>query len=144
MPRPIIAPDSLFNWYANGRALGFQFTIYSNYYRNAPVSGLEKLVLKVDGKVIDPLYIHFCVNGKKFQPSELPLMFNEYWGMRTPAYIEVDQFDGLAPGPHEIDLTLLRHVGYIETPLCVIDNENTPHMYPTQNIGDKVTIWLQK
>ncbi len=46
--RPIIDPDSLFNLYANGYAVGFKFKIHQNRYRNVPLSCIEKIVLKVD------------------------------------------------------------------------------------------------
>lgn len=142
MNRKFIDSDSLHNFYANGRAMGYRFQVNNNRYRNIPVSCLENLRVFADGMEVDPVYIHFCVNGKKFQPSEMRDMYNEYWGMRTPAFIEVDQFDGLAYGQHEIEVKLLARHGYIEAPLCVIDNAAEPHMYPTANIGAKETLWL--
>lgn len=144
MPRPFMKPDSLCNLYANGRAVGYKFMIHNNRYRNVPVSCIEKLTIKVDGKPVDPLYVHFCINGKKLQPSELRDMYNEYWGMMNPAVIEIDQLDGLLSGPHEIEVKLLSRSGYIEAPLCVVDNEREPHMYPTQDSGGAATLWLQK
>ncbi len=142
MKRPLFQPDSLQNIYANGKAVGYKFTIYHNNYRNRALSCFEKFVLKVDGKRVDDCMIHFCVNGKKLLPTELPMLMCEYWGIRTPATIEVDQLGGLEYGQHEIDLVMMTKSGYIEAPLCVVDAENEPHMYFTSNAGGKETLWL--
>ena len=139
--RPVIEPESLKNFYANGKAVGYSFKVNQNRYRNKPVSCLEKFVLKVDGEVVDPVMIHFCLNEKKFMISELPDLYCEYWGMRTPAVIEVDQLGGLSYGQHEISLELLSRDAYMELPLCCTD-DSQPHMYPSADIGETATVWL--
>lgn len=95
MARKILKPDSLENFYAWGEAMGFRFQMYQNRYRNVPLSCIEKFDLKIDGTKIDNLYVHFCINGKKFQPKEMRDMYNEYWAMQEAATIEVDQIGGL-------------------------------------------------
>ena len=141
MSRPVIEPQSLRNFYANGKAVGYSFVINQNRYRNKPVSCIEQFIVTVDGEKVDPVMVHFCLNEKKFMISELPDLFCEYWGMKTPAVIEVDQLGGLTHGQHEVEVKILSRDGYMEMPLCCTD-DNEPHMYPTANIGDKATLWL--
>lgn len=143
MSRPVINPHSLKNFYANGKAVGFSFSINNNRYRNKPVSVLEKFVLTVDGEEIDPVLIHFCLKNKKFMVSELKDQYCEYWGMMTPAIIEVDQLGGLSDGKHTIKVKLLSRDGYMEMPLCCTDNDQ-PHMYPAADIGEEATLWLME
>ena len=143
MSRPVIEPYSLENFYANGKTVGFRFVINQNRYRNKPVSVIEKFVLKIDQEVIDPLLIHFCIRNKKFMISELKDQYCEYWGMKTPAVIEVDLLGGLSDGEHEIDLEILSRDAYMEMPLCCTD-DSEPHMYPAVDIGEKRKVWLMK
>ena len=144
MRRPFINPDSLENFYAFSEPMGFRFEINNNRYRNQPLSTVEKFVLKVDGKVIDPCLITFCLNGKKFAVWDLPKLEYEYWALQTPAVIEVDQIGGLSEGQHEIDVDLQMHVGYICSPFYITDVENQVHMYPANQFGETRTLWLQK
>lgn len=142
--RDVIDRFSLSNFYAWDEAMGFSFKVYYNRYRNVPLSCIEKLELAVDGKPIDPLYIHFCVNGKKFRPGELMDMYNEYWAMQEAAAIEVDQMGGLSGGEHEIKLYILGRVPYISVPFYVTDPETQPHTYRVSDFGETAVLSLQK
>ena len=140
--RPIIEPESLKNFYANCEAMGFQFVIHQNRYRNVPLSCIEKIVLKVDGKEIPQHMIHFCIGYKKLLPHEVADDYTDYWAFQTPVTIEVDQIGGLAYGQHEINLLMLAKSAYISSPFYVTDVENQPHTYPTGNIGATDTLWV--
>ena len=142
--RPIIDPDSLFNLYANGYAVGFKFKIFQNRYRNVPLSCIEKIVLKVDDVEIPSNMIHFCLGYKKLLPHEVADDYTDYWAFQDPVYIEVDQMGGLEYGyAHKIELFMLAKSAYISSPFYVTDVENQPHTYPTSNIGATDSLWVQ-
>lgn len=142
--RDIIDRYSLQNFYAWNEAMGFSFKVHYNRYRNVPLSCIEKLEVYVDGEKIDPLYVHFCINGKKIQPHELPDMYNEYWAMQDAAVIEVDQMGGLCEGDHEIRLYILGRVPYISVPFYVTDPKTQPHTYRVSDFGETAMLSLQK
>ncbi len=144
MARPIFKQGSLENFYAWGEPMGFRFQIFQNRYRNVPLSCIEKFELSVDGRKLDNLYVHFCLNGKKFQPKELRDMYNEYWAMQDAATIEVDQMGGLTEGEHEIEVYMTGRSAYIPCPFYVTDPENQPHTYRTSNIGGTDRLLLMK
>ena len=140
--RPIIAPESLFNFYAHGYPMGFRFAVHQNRYRNVPLSCIEKIVLKVDGKEIPSNMIHFCLGYKKYLPQEVADAYTDYWAFQDPAIIEVDQIGGLEYGEHEIELFMLAKSAYIGSPFYVTDVVNQPHTYPTSNIGATAKMWV--
>lgn len=140
--RPVIAPESLFNFYANGYPMGYRFKIYLGGYRNKPLSCIEKIVLKVDGEVVPSNMIHFCLGFKKYLPHEVSEATTDYWAVQDPAYIEVDQIGGLEYGEHEIELYMLAKSAYIGSPFYVTDVENQPHTYATSNIGGSAKMWV--
>ncbi|MBR2782500.1 MAG: hypothetical protein IKE00_04100 [Oscillospiraceae bacterium] len=140
--RPIIEPESLYNLYANGNKVGFKFQVHQNRYRNVPLSCIEKITLKVDGKEIPSNMIHFCLGYKKLLPHEVADDYTDYWAFQDTVTIEVDQLGGLEYGEHEIDLYMLGKSAYISRPFYVTDVVNQPHTYPTGNIGEKATLWV--
>ncbi len=124
--------------------MGFRFSMHQNRYRNVPLSCIEKLEVFVDGEKLDNLYVHFCLNGKKFQPKEIRDMYNEYWAMQDEAVIEVDQMGGLSEGEHEVEVYMVGRSAYIPAPFYVTDPDNQPHTYRTSNIGGKAVLRLMK
>ena len=142
--REVIDKNSLQNFYVWGEAMGFTFKMYYNRYRNVPLSCIEKFEVYVDGEQMDPLLVHLCINGKKFLPSDLPDMYNEYWAMQVPATVEVDKMGGLAAGEHEIRVYMLARAPYISVPFYVTDPETQPHTYRTSDFGGSGTLSLQK
>ena len=140
--RPVIAPESLFNLYANGNAVGFRFKIYLGGYRNKPLSCIEKLELRIDDKPLPANMIHFCLGFKKYLPHEVSDAYTDYWAVQDPAYIEVDQLGGLEYGEHKVELYMLAKSAYIGSPFYVTDVENQPHTYATSNIGGTAMMWV--
>jgi hypothetical protein len=89
----------------NGREVGFHLGVCLNYYRGLPVSCIENLELKVDGREIPPHLICVVINEKKFALDQLSGLHAEFWGIRKRIELEVYN-GGLEPGEHEVALTL--------------------------------------
>jgi hypothetical protein len=142
--RPIIKDASLENFYAWGEPMGYRFQIYQNRYRNVPLSCIEKFVLTVDGEEVPNIYVHFCLNGKKFMPKEIKDMYNEYWAMQDAATIEVDKIGGLSEGEHDIKVYMVGRSAYIPCPFYVTDPDHQPHTYRTGDIGGSARLALMR
>jgi len=131
-----ICEDGFGNIVVNGNAIGYTIRIRHNRYRSAILSCIEEFQLKVDGQVVDPLNITFCLNNKHFMISQLKDQYTEYWNILDKAELLVLKSGGLARGEHQIDLRLMIRIPYISSPWTY---GAKPHVY---NIHDNS--WFRK
>ena len=101
----VLREDGFYNMLLDGKLQGFNLDLRINYYRGLPLSSVQKLELTVDGKKIPQGLIVVEVNGKMFTVEELPDLYAEYWGIKTPAHLHVYN-GGLAEGEHEVSVHL--------------------------------------
>lgn len=113
----VICDNSLRSIIVNNSKIGFAFDIRLSYYRGLFLSCVDEFDLFVDGERINHQDITFCINGKMFPIEFLRECSSEFWGLTTPARIEVLKEKGLDIGDHQIDLTLMLRIPYMPIPL---------------------------
>lgn len=101
----VIRPDGFYNILLNRKQVGFNLDLRINYYRGLPLSCVQKLEVEVDGEKIPEHLMQFQLREKVFTISELPNMYREYWGSKTPAHLLIYNY-GLEPGEHDVNVTL--------------------------------------
>lgn len=112
----VLRPDSLRSLELADGANGFTLDVRMNYYRGQPVSAIEKLELVVDGELIPEQLILVEINDKLLPMNQVALAFTEHWSVKGVMRLNVFG-DGLAPGKHQVDLTLhLRNVSMMFGP----------------------------
>ncbi len=109
MDCPFLVEGSLQNRRIGDACTGYSFEITSFGYRGIWVSTIEDVTLKVDGEEIPKDQIILSVNGKKFLAPQLSELFAEFWHPLERAKIIVYKVGGLAPGEHEVEMSIRRH-----------------------------------
>lgn len=107
---------TLKNYYENGAVGGYQFDVRLAYYRGQYLSVIDELKVSVDGEEAPEDDVRFCVNGKQFAPWELREAYSEFWRIIDPAVVKVRRPGGLAPGEHDVKLTLMFRCPYLPIP----------------------------
>jgi hypothetical protein len=108
----ILTRGSLKNRRIGNACTGYSVGIDSLSYRGVWVSTIEDIVLKVDGEVVPKDDILFCVNNKRFLIANLKTLSEEFWYALDPGVITVNKVGGLAPGEHEIEITLSKRADF--------------------------------
>ncbi|MDR0642520.1 MAG: DUF6379 domain-containing protein [Treponema sp.] len=108
-----ICEDGFQNCSIGGKIHGYSLKLRMPKYRGIPLSCIEELHLKVDGIVVDPKDIDFCINNKRFKISELPVLYSEWWNVLDKAELYVEKKDGLQPGSHEVEVSMVRRETYM-------------------------------
>jgi len=128
----VICDDSLRTVHANGKPVGYAFDIRLSYYRGLFLSCVDQFALTVDGQAVNSQDITFGIHGKSIPVNFLSHCASEFWGLTEPASIEVTTAQGLEPGAHEIDLTLMLRIPYMPIPV----GDNLVYM-PLDSCGRK-------
>ena len=104
---------------------GFSFDARLNWYRALPLSSI-RLTVEVDGAPVDDEAITFSVDGETYRHAELASRDDRMWFVADPARVRVERPGGLAPGPHELSLSIATRIPYIPTrPPEVLVQEDT-------------------
>ena len=102
----VVCDNSLKNFWANGRKIGYQFDVRLSYYRGHFLSTIDEIGVKVDGVDVPTENISLCLDGKEYGVAELHDLVNVFWPIIEPATIKVFQPGGLSEGKHDVDFTL--------------------------------------
>lgn len=94
-----------------GKPVGFHFQIRIPNFRGNYLSCVEELQFTLDGNEIEEKDISMLLNDKRFNISELPQMYKEYWNVDDQAVIEVMREGGLS-GKHRIGVRMRLRYGY--------------------------------
>lgn len=97
----VIRQDGFYNLLLNGQQVGFNLDLRINYYRGLPLSSVQKIEITVDGEKIPEYLMLAELNGKQFTVSQMPEMYMEYWGSKTPMHMRVFNY-GLSQGEHDV------------------------------------------
>lgn len=101
----VIKNYGFYNLLIDDKTVGVNIDLGINYYRGVAVSCIEKLEVAIDGEKIDPGLMLFCINGKKFAVDKLPQLFEEFWGVKKTAHLQIFNH-GLEAGAHDIEVTM--------------------------------------
>lgn len=106
-------------------ASGFSFGARLNWYRALPLSSI-RLRIEVDGERVDEDAITLSLDGETYRHAELPSRDDRMWFVADAARVRVDRPGGLAPGPHELALSIAARIPYLPTrPPDVLVQEDT-------------------
>ena len=92
---------------------GFKLKVRLTSYRALPLSCIEGIELKIDGKPIAPSDITFIYNGYSHKLNELPRLHTVWWFILDYAELFVARAGGLAAGKHTVEGTLITVEPYI-------------------------------
>jgi Domain of unknown function (DUF6379) len=92
---------------------GFSFDLRMPWYRALPLSCLEGLEVRIDGQDVPSDQLRLSLAGKTHSLADLPPLYDEWWYVADPADVHAPRPGGLAPGEHELDVTIALRIPYI-------------------------------
>ncbi len=104
---------------ADGKITGFELQTYITYYRGIPLSMVNDIHVKVDGRDIPRGAVRCSVDGGEywFTLDEMTTVVEHKWEFGEPMIVKVLEDGGLANGEHEVMLTVNVRTAYIPVPL---------------------------
>lgn len=90
---------------------GVELKVRLTSYRALPLSCVEAVILKVDGKEIDPSTLTVTINQHDYKAAEFPRLSTVWWFILEHATIFVP--GSLAPGKHAVEGTLVTVEPYV-------------------------------
>lgn len=109
----VIHNEDFYNLRLSDKMIGFNMGIRMNYYRGLHLACVESLKVKIDGKEIPEQLILFNLNGKKFTIKSLKDMYQEYWGIKEIAQLQIFN-GGLSQGKHKVEVELYLRNPYMQ------------------------------
>jgi hypothetical protein len=104
--RAFLADEPLQNVERSDRK-GFQLKVRLTSYRSLPLSCIEGIHLKVDGKDFDPKDMVLTLNDYSHKLDELPNLSRVWWFILDYADLFVPSETALSPGEHDVEGTLI-------------------------------------
>jgi len=108
----LVCDETITNIKAGNQEVGYEFKIQYPSYRGTFLSCIEKITVKVDGKLIDNGQIGFYINGKEVLIDELPELFREYWFTTDYARVRVYGSGLELESKHLVDVFLRHRIPY--------------------------------
>jgi hypothetical protein len=97
----------------SGQTTGFQVRVRSPYYRGIWLSLIEGASVSVDGGSYPPQQVRWTFASESFNSSELAAYPDKRWLFEEPATLTVDKPGGLAPGLHDVEVSITWRWSYI-------------------------------
>jgi hypothetical protein len=104
----VIADGSL-----EAAAEGFRFGLRMPWYRALPLSSLEDLEVRLDGRAVPRDDLQLSLGGKTYALADLPPLHDEWWYVADPIEVRAPGQDPLPVGDHELDVTIALRIPYI-------------------------------
>jgi hypothetical protein len=111
-PRTFLRVEPIRNVVRNG-VHGYELSVNLTSYRSLPLSCIEGVLLRVDGKEMDTSNIMLTLNGYSHKIAELVQLSRIWWFILDPATIFVPSANLLKPGNHQVDATLITVEPYV-------------------------------
>jgi hypothetical protein len=92
---------------------GFTFDLRMPWYRALPLACVEGLELRIDGEEVPREELRLTLDGTTYALADLPPLHDEWWYVADPAEVRAPRPGGLAPGSHELDVTIALRIPYI-------------------------------
>lgn len=110
--RSFLREEPIRNVTRNGIA-GIELGVNLTSYRALPLSCIEGLLLKVDGKEMDVANAHLTLNGVSHKMQDLTGLSGVWWFILDPATLFVPSSSPLPQGSHQVDATLITVEPYV-------------------------------
>jgi Domain of unknown function (DUF6379) len=95
------------------RGDGFSFDLRMPWYRALPLSSLEGLEVRVDGDPVPSDELRLELADTAYSLADLPPLYDDWWYVADAAEVVAPKPGGLAPGEHELDVTIALRIPYI-------------------------------
>jgi hypothetical protein len=92
---------------------GFELNVNLTSYRALPLSCIEGLILKIDGKDINVAGAQLVLNGTGHKFADLAGLSEVWWFILEPAILFVPSELPLAKGSHRVEATLITVEPYV-------------------------------
>lgn len=99
----------------DGRAGGV-VEVRMPYYRGLGLSMVEAVDLTVDGRPVPPARTTFTVHGNTYTFAELPGVLEDRWEMGERAQLAFETDELLAPGEHDVAVSVRLRISYMPVP----------------------------
>lgn len=86
------------------------------YYRGLGLSMVEAVDLVVDGTPVPPSATTFTVHGHSYAIDELPTVLDDRWEMGERAQLAFTTDQPLAPGEHDVAVSVRLRISYMPVP----------------------------
>ncbi|GAA5063832.1 hypothetical protein HNP84_008242 [Thermocatellispora tengchongensis] len=86
------------------------------YYRGLALSMVEAVDLVLDGRPVPPERTTFTVHGNTYTFAELPAVTHDRWEMGERAELAFQTDEPLAPGEHEVTVSVRLRISYMPVP----------------------------
>ena len=110
--RSFISDENIQNVVHDGKQ-GFKLKVRLTSYRALPLSCIEGVEVKIDGELIDPRDITFILNNYSHKLDELGHLSHIWWFILDYADLFIARENGLPPGEHDVEGTLITVEPYI-------------------------------
>lgn len=107
----------------DGKIVGFQICVRSDYYRGVWLSQLRPGKVVVDGVTYPKEDVIWEINGKDYTVEELAEAGNDFWRITDVATLKVKKEGGLAQGFHDVSVRFAASCSYMPPVLDVFDED---------------------
>ncbi|MCI1655332.1 MAG: DUF6379 domain-containing protein [Lachnospiraceae bacterium] len=101
------------NMEENGRIVGFQICVRSDYYRGIWLSQLRPGKVVVDGVTYPKEQVHWEINHREYTVEELAEASDAFWRITDVAALKIYQEGGLAQGFHDVSVRFAASCSYM-------------------------------
>ncbi|MFK0121086.1 DUF6379 domain-containing protein [Streptomyces sp. NPDC090994] len=95
---------------------GGELEVRMPYYRGLFLSMVEAVDLTLDGVPVSPEHTTFTVHGNTYSFEELPTVTDDRWEMGERAVLGFETAEPLAPGEHDIAVSVRLRISYMPVP----------------------------
>ncbi len=97
----------------DGKAVGFQICVRSDYYRGVWLSQMRLGRVIVDDVVYPKEEVIWEINGKEFTPEQMAEASDEFWRITDVAVLKIKKEGGLAQGFHNVSVRFGASASYM-------------------------------
>lgn len=107
----------------NGKVVGFQICVRSDYYRGVWLSQLRPGKVIVDGVTYPKEEVIWNINGVDYTTEEMAQASHVFWRITDPAALKIKKEGGLAQGFHDVSVRFAASCSYMPPFLDVFDED---------------------
>ena len=95
---------------------GGRIEVRMPYYRGLGLSMVEAVDLTLDEKSVAPERTTFTVHGHTYTFAEMPGVIDDRWEMGERAELAFETDEPLAPGEHDVAVSIRLRISYMPVP----------------------------
>ncbi len=107
----------------DGKIIGFQICVRSDYYRGVWLSQLRPGKVIVDGVTYPKEEVIWEINGKDYTTAELAEAGNDFWRITDTAALKIMKDGGLSQGFHDVSVRFAASCSYMPPFMDTFDED---------------------